>query len=593
MIHLHSKYGIDFQIKEGLPYRRKSLLGLDIETYAVVNSSSGALCPHTSAIRTLQVAERLDDGSFVVWVHYYNKNSIPPSICFAENAFIAHSARFEYKHLKHHLGIELQNLQCSQVLSSLYLHETEYEKDLPRSLSLKDCAKHLLGIEIDKEQQKSDWSKIELTEEQLEYAAIDAILPLMLYEKCKAITKRKIYKLHTLAIPALADMELNGLLVDKEEHKKQIGNWKEKITNQKKECSKYFGNINLNSSKQLNDWAKRFYASKKSILAELPKSAKTNAYSFNKTPLEHLGEREELASLLAYKKSETLMKTFGPKLAEKISPVTGRLHPSYSLGGTKTGRLSCSNPNLQNMPSRDKEFKKIFIAPEGRALVCADFSQVEIRVAATLSNDPVMLNAFEHALDLHVEIVKDITGATDVTKEMRQLGKAVNFGLAFGMGPTKLAKYARNSYGVSMTEAEARKAWEVYHSKYAVYSRWCTKQRELAKRNGYASTPLGKRRKLHPDDTYTKAVNTPVQGGAAEVMLCSLVYMQKGLSDSWTLLNTVHDEVILECPEGDVTGAKNFVEKCMYSGFEKVFPGAITNGLVEAHAGKTWAEAKG
>jgi DNA polymerase-1 len=331
-----------------------------------------------------------------------------------------------------------------------------------------------------------------------------------------------------------------------------------------------------------------------------PKSEKTGAYSFNKLKLADLAALPPVQAILGYKKYATLLSTFGESLQQKICPATENIHCSFTVGETRTGRLSSRNPNLQNMPARDESFRHIFVASPGYKLVVADFSQVEIRVAGEVSGDPVIRKAFRDGIDLHKSIVADISNKKieDVTKEERQLGKALNFGLLFGMGPKKLQVYAKASYRVDMSQTQAEKAHTVYHAKYRHYSSWCNLQRVKCKTIGFVRTPSGKMRKLLEEEVYTKAINTPVQGGAAEVSFAALIALQDmrnhfGFNTKdIRIINTVHDEIVVECKDNLVDVTLKIVNLSMNKGMLTIFPEACVTGLAEAKVGDSWAEAK-
>lgn len=588
------------------------LIGIDLETGKKIQHPQAGLDPHLSFIRLIQ----LYDGKTTYVIDTQSEGVADYTYFYKilkEKRLIAHYAIFEIKHLMYHFT-EPTDIHCSKLIADFIYHaeHSPYEPDdeddeekpkFIRGLGLGALAERYFGIKIPKQYQKSDWNKRELDKEQIIYAALDAVLTYklgkLLVEKLNKYRLSDCYKLYKDMQHVIAEMELNGFLIDTKEHNRLIAEWTKKRDHHREVCREFFGSVNLRSSKKLHQWVQRYYADNKDLLKRWPKSEKTGNYSFSKLKLADLEPLEPVQAILAYKKYATLLSTFGESLQQKISPKTGRIHCNFTLGETRTGRLSSRNPNLQNMPARDDSFRHIFIAPTNHALVVADFSQVEVRVAGELSKDPVIRRAFDQGVDLHKAIVAAVSGKSidEITKEERQLGKALNFGLQFGMGPTKLAKYARNSYGVELSEEEARHAWEVYHSTYRRYSSWCQEQRKKAERQGIVSTPLGRKRKLAETEIYTKAVNTPVQGGAAEVSLAALVYLrrllrQKPAYDPVKIINTVHDEIILECPEDMVEDVMHLLTTSMEYGMKSIFPRATTHGLAEAASGRSWAEAK-
>ena len=590
-------WGIDLETAKAAKYPKHPQAGLD---------------PRMSEIRLLQLYDGEKIYIFDCFKCENEKKSFNSLVCdfLGQKKLIAHYAIFELKMLMHHF-CEPTDMHCSMLLGNFVYHAEhspfepapDDDEDAPknvRSMSLAAQTEKYFGIRIPKTYQMSNWNAEELETEQLIYAGLDAVLT---YKLGKLLVKKvnhykidKAYTLYKEIMPVLAEMELAGMKIDKREHGKLIKSWETKKEKYEKQARVHFGSVNLRSGPQLHKWVQRTYADKPNILRRWPKTDKGN-YSFNKSKLVEFEHLDAVKALLAYKKYATLLSTFGESLLEKVSPASGRIHCSFTLGETRTGRLSSRAPNLQNMPARDESFRHIFVASSGCKLVVADFSQIEVRVAGELSRDPVIRRAFEEEVDLHKAIVAAVSGKpiSEITKEERQLGKALNFGLQFGMGAQKLAVYAKASYGVPMTVEQAQHAWKTYHKTYKKYSSWCDTQRRIAERKGCVRTPMGRLRKLCETEVYTKAVNTPVQGGAAEVSFYALILLRKAFKHGTVkarILNTVHDEIIVECKEKDAPQVMAMMEEAMERGLKKMFPDACTKGLVEAHSAKSWSEAK-
>ena len=278
--------------------------------------------------------------------------------------------------------------------------------------------------------------------------------------------------------------------------------------------------------------------------------------------------------------------------------MTSRIHADFSIAGTRSGRFSCRNPCLQN-PHRDPEFRALFNAPKGRRLVVADYSQVELRIAALMALDAVMLAAYEQGADLHVRTASALSGIpeSEVTKAQRQLAKACNFGLIYGMQAKTLAAYAASSYNVTLSHKTALQAHKTFFTAYPGMATWhaCTAaysfHNQTVRTRGGLLRDLGKEKhgwKL------TEALNTPVQGSGADCLLEALIALPAALSGlDAHLVNHVHDEIILECAEADAIAAQQALTEAMVKGFQTLFPEARMPGLVEAHVGSNWAEAKG
>jgi DNA polymerase I-like protein with 3'-5' exonuclease and polymerase domains len=249
---------------------------------------------------------------------------------------------------------------------------------------------------------------------------------------------------------------------------------------------------------------------------------------------------------------------------------------------------------LQNIP-RDAEIRSIFQAEEGNTLVGADYSQVELRVAAELSRDPEMLNVYCKGIDLHAFMASKIAGKPldKVTKEERQLGKALNFGLAFGLGAKGLVDYARWNYGVSLTEDEAYSHVRAFFDTYSGYADWQRVQRDIAAKTMHTTSTLGKLRKLQPLGMYTRSVNHPIQSTSAEVVITALNMLQKKIDNKTIrLLLSVHDELILEVEAPKVKEAKELLGKTMTEAYLKLFPCGVIKNLVDVKSGKTWRDTK-
>ena len=583
-------WGIDLETAKGKLYLTHPMAGLD---------------PRMSEIRLLQ----LYDGEKIYVFDLFKCRSKEFDRHINEflrvKKLVAHYAVFELKMLMHHF-CEPKDIHCSMLLGNFVYHaehspfepSADSDEDAPknvRSMSLAAQTEKYFGVRIPKTYQLSNWNAEELSNEQLIYAGLDAVLT---YRLGKILVKKvndykvdKAYTLYKNLMPVLAEMEMAGMKIDKKAHSELIKEWTKQKAEFEKEARVHFGSVNLRSSAQLHKWVQRTYAKQPDILRKWPKTEKGN-YSFNKGKLVDFEHLEEIKSLLAFKKYATLLSTFGESLLQKISPATSRVHCSFTLGETRTGRLSSRAPNLQNMPARDGSFRHVFVAGRGCSLVVADFSQIEVRVAGELSRDPVIRKAFQEGIDLHKLIVSKVRGIpfSEVTKEDRQkVGKGINFGLQFGMGPAKLAIYA----GIPMELAV--RGHKIYHQTYSVYSRWCNEQRRIAERTGYVRTPMGRMRKLCDTEVFTKAVNTQVQGGAAEVSFLAMQELRRVIKKERIpskIINVVHDEILNECKDEVVKEVAEITEAAMVYGLLQIFPNASTKNLVEAHHAKSWAEAK-
>lgn len=306
-------------------------------------------------------------------------------------------------------------------------------------------------------------------------------------------------------------------------------------------------------------------------------------------------------SLLPYKHTAKQLSSFGENLAEKINPLTGRIHARFNLAGTATGRMSCSNPNLQQIP-RDAEFRALFAAPEGRAFVIADYSQMELRCAAHIAGEEKLLQAYRDGKDTHALTAAMLLGKSSEQwdampkpeqKAARQLAKAVNFGLLYGQGAQGLKDYAEAGYGVSISIDKARQYRGAWFDAYPAFERWHTRASFNASKTLSVRTPGGRVRSWASSEKFreTYAYNTPVQAGGAEAILAALALLPeklKGLDAK--PIAVVHDEILLDVSQDDAEQASKALEEAMVAGMLSIFPDASTNGLVEANVARTWAD---
>ena len=376
--------------------------------------------------------------------------------------FVAHNALFELKHLLHH-GIVPQKLGCSLLADrAINGDRARLKKDfgLSAKAGLKDLAKEFLNLEISKELQTSDWAASELSEEQIEYAALDAILTAKIFRKQYEILKTRglirAYEILRDAQRPIANMELNGIGFDVEKHKLRIEEWMSESSRLQSDILNALGTeLNLNSSKQLGTWLKEVM--KEEDLESWIKTA--GGKLSTSTPTFKLKEQLHaiFPKIVEYRHVAKKISSFGESLYKFIDISEKRLYGSFSLGTTSTGRMASNKPNMQNMPRSG--FRDLFVARDGCVLIGLDYSQQELRVAALVTNDEELLCVYEEGGDIHANTAAAILGIPkeSVTKPQRQLAKAVIFGLLYGQGAKGLAVYAKQQYGVEMNEEEAEK----------------------------------------------------------------------------------------------------------------------------------------
>ena len=604
------KYSIQYYTKvseflEDISKETPKLWGLDIETgkkEEYLEHKKAGLNPNLSFIRLVQLYNGTDTVYICDFLHteYIQRNDLREWL--KDKKFVAHNAIFELSHFQCDDFKELE-CSCSMILGILVdrAERSPFQSDEEpsyRGYGLAALAKKYLGRDLSKVQQTSNWNAPKLSKSQIVYAAVDSIvcydLAVKLLPKIKKYKMLNVYKLFKKMQHVIVEMQLQGMPVNQDKHFDLIKQWEQKKDVSELRCKKYFGDINIRSSKQLNEWLESQEKYEK-ILKIWPRTP-AGKYSFNRQQIVDFLKLKPIAALMEYKKYDKLLSTYGESLMKHLNPVTNRYHTQFNLAQVRTGRLSSHSPNLQNIP-RDSGIRDMFDVSGqiNTRYVVADFSQIEMRVAGELSKDRNMRSAYRKGKDLHTIMASVVSGVSerDVTKEQRQLAKAVNFGFLFGMGASKFVTYAKGSYGVDVSEDDA---WEIRNKFYDLYSdyiAWCTRQRVSAEKLGYVRTPMGRIRKLLDNEVYTKAVNTPVQGGAAEVLFLTMLILKKRLVYlKAKLASCVHDEIIIECRADMAEQVKLATEDSMRKGMLKLFPNAPVNGLTEAHVGLTWDEAK-
>ena len=426
------------------------------------------------------------------------------------------------------------------------------------------------------------------------HAALAAALYRALAPKLEELDMHELYYgLELPLCPVLAEMERAGMLVDR----RALADFgillDRRIQADEALIYELAGEeFNINSTQQFG----RILFDK----LGLPPVKKTKTgYSTNADVLEKLRDKHPIVeAVLDYRQLAKLKSTYVDGLT-KVIAADGRIHTSFQNTVTATGRLSSTEPNLQNIPVRTElgaELRKMFVAPAGRVLVDADYSQIELRLLAHIAGDEHMIAAFRAGEDIHTVTASQVFGVPpeQVTHEMRRRAKAVNFGIVYGISDFSL------SQDIGVTRAEAKAYMEKYFEKYSGVHAYMTQVVERAKADGYVSTLMGRRRWL-PELKSSNfnlrsfgervALNMPIQGTAADLIKKAMLHVdgrlrREGLEARLVL--QVHDELIVECPEGEAEQVQRLLAEEMEHVAELAVP--LT---AEAHAGKSWAEAKG
>lgn len=461
--------------------------------------------------------------------------------------------------------------------------------------SLQAVVKKILEIDLDKDQQQSDFSQSNLTPKQLQYAATDAaiLLPLhdALVQRLKVTRLEAIAHLESQCLVAFAQMELHGMGIDQHRWKEQqsalniqLAQTLEQLHQQLRspgafqisllpDCS---DGINPNSPKQV-----------KAALAAIGISVKSTD---QRTLLPIADQHSAIRTLLQYRHLSKLSDSFYQPLLHHIHPVTGRVHPTWYQLGARSGRASCRDPALQTIP-RNESIRRCFAAKPGNVIVKADFNQIELRIVAKISGDNRMQQAYRAGKDLHQLTAAFILGKPpeQVTEEERRLAKAINFGLIYGMGAVKLQNQAQVKYGITMSLEDARHFCKRFFELYPGIKKW----HERVKRDVYirklreCRTMTGRRRRWREQPRLNEMINQPVQGLNADITKMVLVMLTGKLPFESHIIGMLHDEVLVECPEGMAAKVRRLVHRCMEQVAQRLLEPIPV--IVDVQVGKSWA----
>ena len=389
-------------------------------------------------------------------------------------------------------------------------------------------------------------------------------------------------------------METIGVKADREGIKTFGESLKGDIESLKTQIYEYAGGeFNILSPKQLGE----ILFSPDKLGLKGGKKTKTG-YSTSAEVLEELADKHPMIPLiLEYRTLTKLMSTYVEGLLKVIAP-DGRIHSYFKQTETRTGRISSTEPNLQNIPVRKeigRNMRKFFIAEEGKVLVDADYSQIELRVLSSVCGDENMQRAFLEGVDIHTMTAASVFGLPEdfVTPEMRSAAKAVNFGIIYGIGAFSLSK----DIGVSV--AEAKQYIENYLKSYPKISQYMERTVEQAKQDGYVKTMFERRRYIPELKMSNKnmqafgkrvAMNAPIQGSAADIIKIAMINVYKRLEKDLPqarLILQIHDELIIECDSADAAAASALLKEEMENAVKLAVP--LT---VDVHTGSSWFEAK-
>ena len=432
-----------------------------------------------------------------------------------------------------------------------------------------------------------------------EYAAEDADITLRLHRmlKPRLVAERMVSVYETLErplVPVLARMEMAGVKVDRAELKRLSGDFAGRMATLESEIHRLAGHeFNVGSPKQLGE-----------VLFDemsLPggKKGKTGAYGTGADVLDELaGQGFELpARVLDWRQLAKLKSTYTDALVEQINPESGRVHTSYAMAAASTGRLASTDPNLQNIPVRTEEGRKIrraFIAEEGHSLLSADYSQIELRLLAHIAGIDALKNAFHEGQDIHAMTASQVFGVPveGMDPQIRRQAKAINFGIIYGISPFGLARQ------LAIPQAEAKAYIEAYFERFPGIRDYMDETKSFCRTHGYVTTLFG--RKCHMPGIADKnpnrrgfmeraAINAPIQGSAADIIKRAMVRVESALADAkltGRMLLQVHDELIFEVPDSEIEQTAEVARTVMEGAADLSVPLTVDTG-----SGPNWDEA--
>ncbi|MCW8470532.1 DNA polymerase I [Fluoribacter gormanii] len=502
---------------------------------------------------------------------------------------IGQNLKYDYAVLKNH-GISLKGICYDTMLESYVLNSGSGRHDMD-SMALKYLGHKTISYEevAGKGAKQLRFDQIPV-DKAAAYAAEDAEITLQLHNKLFPLIPESVQNVfNDIEMPlvtVLADMERLGVLIDSvtlEKHGKRL---KERINALEQEALQLAGRpFNLNSPKQLQEIL--FDSHKLPVIAKTPTGQPSTAESV----LQELAYDYRLAAvILEYRSLTKLVSTYIDALPRKINPQTHRVHTSYNQAVTATGRLSSSEPNLQNIPIRSEEGRLIrtaFIAPENSLILAADYSQIELRIMAHLSQDENLLKAFAHGWDIHAATASEIfqTPLDEVSNEQRRRAKAVNFGLIYGMSAFGLAKQ------IGVERQDAQYYIDTYFQRYPKVLEYMNRTRQQAHHLGYVETLFGRRlylpeinarNMIRQKAAERTAINAPMQGTAADIIKKAMISIAKWQNEqknpSAKMIMQVHDELVFEVNASEIEACKTIIRELMEHTVELSVPLVVSIG---------------
>ncbi|HWN11088.1 MAG TPA: DNA polymerase [Pyrinomonadaceae bacterium] len=554
---------------------RKAIESASTHQVIGLDSETTELDPYHGRLRLIQLAT--PDGVHIVDLDAFSTGDLRNSSALAplRNLLsaprpikIAHNAKFDAKFIKHYLGADLNG-----VFDTLLASQLVGAGDIEERHGLDIVASRYLNEAVDKTERLSNWN-FELSEAQLEYAARDAaiLIPLRekLFERLKSDSLMDVARLEFDCIMVVAEMELTGFYMHKDRWLEQLGivdkrrnQLAEELQNVLAEESSQgtlFGgpqrdDINLDSHQQLTKALER-------LGIALPDSTR----NWKLQPL--AAEYPIIGTLLEYRTVQKALTSYGQNMIDLINPTTNRLHADFRQIGAPTGRFSCTNPNIQQVPHA-VEYRRCFSGyPEGRKLIIADYSQIELRILAEFSGDRAFINAFKSGADLHKVTAAEVfgVGVDQVTREQRDFAKRLNFGVVYGIGAQRFS--IMTGLGVPEAENVLRK----YFATYRGLDTYLHEAADRAVRERQARTGSGRLVRFRYDEqdrqqismTKRNGKNTPIQGTSADILKRALRLLKDELrGTNAQIVNIIHDEIVVEADANEAEDVAKRVERAM------------------------------
>ena len=555
----------------------------ELSKHAVVgfDTETTALDPYRGRMRLMQFAAP-DGASYIIDLDRFRAGDslaqnetlalLRQLLAAARPVKVAHNAKFDAKWTKHQLGRELGGIFDTMLASQIVSAGESEDRH-----SLAAVAARYLDETVDKSEQLSDWSG-KLSPAQLEYAARDAALMLPLRERLIELLKRDglvtVAQLEFECVVPVACLELAGIFLDAARWREQIATVKEKRARLAAELSAMLavgtvqGSLFENARADINlDSHTQLTAALKRLGVPVPDSTR----NWKLQPL--AADYPVVALLLDYRTVQKSLTSYGENILEEINPKTKRIHANFHQIGAPTGRFACTNPNVQQVPHA-VEYRRCFRAEEGNKLVIADYSQIELRILAHVTEDKGFIDAFNSGADLHRVTAAQVfnTPLEEVTKEQRDFAKRLNFGVVYGIGAQRFSMMT----GIPLTEAESILAR--YFQTYRGLDTWLRDAARKALRERTARTMSGRlaRFNFDPEDRQAASLaqrngkNMPIQGASADILKRALRLLHDRLKEtSARLVNIVHDEIVVECEAVQATEIARVVEEAMCAAGEE------------------------